>query len=230
MLFDRFEILKLGSRIAAAMVAACAVGMTSPAPAQIISNGGFEGSGSTYTLTNVNAPAGWTYATGNPSNGGCIIVNNSYSGCSYSTTSPTGTVPNGKNFLAIDINNGTGVVGGTISQTLAGLTANTWYSLYFYAAQTGGNFNWVISLGGTPLATVAIASTSWALQTVNFKTGAGVTGGLLSFAATNTSGAPPVAFLDGVKIPEPASLAALGLGALAMAGLRRRRARAALAD
>ena len=91
----------------------------------------------------------------------------------------------------------------------------------------------------TPTTIAALNSSSgtvnWTQETLNFNTGSS-TSEYITFATTLANSGPPVVFLDSValacttgcttggsSVPEPATLAVLGIGLAGMAGVRRRR-------
>jgi hypothetical protein len=198
------------------------------ADAQIVQNGNFGTTGTTGTLTNGQTVAStWTYVAGNGA--GCLIVSDNLSGCGISFVSNPGYSPTLTNFIAIDTN-GSGTAG-TVQETIGALTAGTRYTLSFYigeAAETGQSnalVTWTVTLGGTVLTTVSTSTAGWRTTpvAVTFTATAGQSNGLLQFAASTTSGLPPIALLDGVSIPEPASMGLFGIGGIALAALRRRR-------
>jgi hypothetical protein len=139
----------------------------------------------------------------------------------------------------------------TISQ-LVSLTAGSTYTLSFLEAgaedegNSGTEIQWTASVGGlaltgidgstSPATIISIPSngtTQWVQENYTFTA---LTTGTqtLQFLAGSTTSGPPIALLDDVTItknsvPEPASLAVLGLGIAGLMGIRRRRAAAAAA-
>jgi len=220
--YERF----CGAIMALALSFVC-LPLSGQALAQIVTNGGFGTTGSTGNLPG-SAPSGWTYVAGNGS--GCLIAGSNFTGCGFSTTNP-GNSPNGGNYVAISTNNTSAA--GTIQQTIGALIVGTRYTLSFFVGQEAagsGPIRWTVTLGGVTLATIVDSVAGWTTTpiAITFTATAPQSNGLLAFAASTTSGGPPVASLDGVSIPEPGSIALFGLGALGMVGLhRRKKARAA---
>jgi len=144
--------------------------------------------------------------------------------------------PTGGNILAVD---GDPNYSQTISQTINGLTKGDHYQLTFYqgAAQQNGlsgatTEQWQVTFGtsGTQISPIMNNASQgvvgWGLVTMNFTaTGASE---VLSFLSLGTpAGEPPVVLLADISlydIPEPGSLALMGVGALALLRARRRRA------
>ena len=152
------------------------------------------------------------------------------------------TSPVGGNFIAADGNNIDGK--GSLSQMLTGLTVGDNYAVTFYQAageQTGFSGalseQWKVNLGSAA-SYAAIMNygggnwVGWQKETLVFN--ATSTSELLSFLSIGLpgSGAPPFALLDGIAVqdvPEPAAFAVLGVGALGLMLLGRRRSQAGTA-
>jgi len=225
-------------------------GFCSPAAAVSVQNGSFStvqtGHSSSYVLTpgnNTSVPS-WNYQPNLGGAFGCMVINDTFNTACTNKIGPVtggenpGFSPNGGNFIAIatDASNNA-----SITQTLAGLVAGTKYNISFYQSaindESGpASIEWVVTLGTTQLnpspvvmSPNADSSSPWSLQTLSFTaTSAEVGNPMLKFLAQSTlAGGPPIALLDGVQVPEPASIALLGVGIAGLAGLRRRRARLA---
>lgn len=214
------------------VVAVCALlaglgSFSEEASAQIVQNGNFGTTGSSANLTNGQTGVGgsWTYAQGTAIYQ-CLIAKDTPGTCSINDWVNPGNSPNGGNFIAIETELPGTSSSGTISQAIGSLTAGTRYTLMFDVGEEDGPVTWTVTLAGTTLTTVTDTTAGWDTVpiAVTFTATTAESGGVLAFAASTSSGAPPIALLDGVSIPEPASVSLLGLGALGIAGLRKRRA------
>ena len=202
--------------------------------------------GSTSTLP------GWT--TGSTGIG-CLVFNTgpTYTMCGNAYASPTqashvtfavfpGYSPNGGNFFGSDAADDRGSGGSdyeiSMTQTISNLAIGQRYALNFWqaGAQQQGYVGattdyWQVTVNGTTVLTSAVMSVPqqsiapWQYQTLFFT--ATATSEALSFLAIGSpnTAQPPFALLDGISIPEPASIALVGFGIVSVAALRRRRAR-----
>ncbi len=148
------------------------------------------------------------------------------------------TSPDGGNFLALDA--AAGYRGAGISQTLTGLTVGNKYAVTFNWA-SGQQYGYTgattesmqVSFGANQVQSTSTVSnldkgfTPWRQQTFVFT--ADGTSDVLNFLAVGTpSGLPPIVLLDGVgfaAVPEPGSLALVGIGLLVTATVHRCRKR-----
>ncbi len=152
------------------------------------------------------------------------------------------TSPDGGNFLVLDA--ASGYHGTGISQVLTGLTAGQQYAVTFdwasgqQSGYTGTTYEALqVSLGDQSQSTATVTNVSkgftpWQQQTFIF-TADGATDTLNFLANGTPNGLPPMVLLDGVSfaaVPEPASLAMVGIGLAATAGVRRYRRRTIAAE
>ena len=148
------------------------------------------------------------------------------------------TSPDGGNYLALDA--ASGYRGAGISQTLTGLKVGQQYAVSFHWASgqqhgyDGDTFeSFQVSLGNQIQSTsvennVSHGFTNWRQETLTF-TADGASDALTFLAVGTPSGLPPFALLDGVSfvaVPEPGSLALVGVGLAVTAAVRRVRGRA----
>jgi hypothetical protein len=174
------------------------------------------------------------------------LGNSAYQSNAVTLDALPATVPGGPTagsyFLAVD-GVAWGAPRGSISQTLSGLTIGEHYEISFYqaAAQQAGftgatTEGWQVSLGNqtdysTVMSTPSQGTHAWNKQTLDFT--ATSASELLSFYALGTpDGDPPFVLLDDIAIlalPEPSTLAALGVGLIGLIALRRRRNASAIA-
>ena len=185
--------------------------------APLVADGSFESPATgSYTYDPAGTP--WTYsgASGVATNGSPFYV---------------GSAPDGTQAAFIQSGNSSF---GTISQTVTGLTQGASYAFSFYAAHRSGfSANPLdITFGGVDLGVFTPTTTDFTLFTTAAFTAAGSTG-LLSIAGGVTNQSDIDSAIDLVTIntvsnalppvPEPASMAILATGLVALA-LRRKRA------
>jgi len=172
-----------------------------------------------FVFSDITATASGYLSLWNATNGGSALAKNS---------------PTGGNFFGTDPVWGTQ---GPLTQTLSGLAAGTYQVGFDWAAgqqhgYTGNTWeSWTVKLGSASAqstATVTTPSTGftpWRHETMNFTVGAG--NATLSFlSGGGPTGVPPFVLLDGVtvtSVPEPSSMALVGLALCALAGTARRR-------
>jgi len=224
------------------------------AAGNLVTNGDFSSVGThteSYQVNASNLPNWAADVTGNPGGIGCLVYGGINNMCGTSYLGPgnvtatfavfPGVSPNGGNFFAGDAADdrptGGGVYQQAISQTINGLVVGAQYSLTFYQAGaqqagfTGATTDkWQVTFGSqvrnsTIMSVPSGGVVAWNQQSMSFT--ATATSQVLSFLAIGTpnNAQPPFALLDGVRlIPEPASIALLGVGIIGVAGMRRRRA------
>jgi hypothetical protein len=181
------------------------LGQASATTTATLSFAGDPGFETPVTTTYAYNPAGggWTYS-GTPGNGSGVTANAS------AFTSGNPSAPQGTQVAFIQ-----GVA--TISQTVAGLTPGTTYSVTFAWAQRGnqnaGGQTWQLKRDGTVIGTYAPdQTTSYTDATATFT--ATATSHILSFAGTNTRTGDNTVFLDNVRVataappPPPTSVTA----------------------
>lgn len=216
------------------------------AQANLINNGGFETCSGTPAQTDPSqpktsftscAPTGWTGggnltyvdAPGTADGTGYLPVYGP-----FPATSPTGG-----NFVQAD---GNPNYSGAFSQTVNGLVVGASYALTFWQAagqQTGFNGitteQWKVNFGSAPQQVSTLMTNQnhgvvpWNQQVMIFT--ANAASQVLTFMAWGDGGStvnlPPIVFLDGVslnKVPEPAGLALVAVGLVALGAGRRRKA------
>ena len=215
----------------------------------LLTNGDFESVGTntqSYQVTSSGSTAlpGWTLG---PSGIDCLVYNSTPTtmcGSGYSSPYQTSNVtfaispgvsPKGGNFLASD---SSAAYEQAISQTITTLIG-TEYIVTFYQAgaqqygYSGATTDqWKVTFGSAiqSSAIMSVASQGdvpWQAQKMIFTATTAST--TLTFLAQGTpaNSQPPFALLDGidVEVPEPGSIALMGIGMVGVAGLRRRRAR-----
>jgi hypothetical protein len=156
------------------------------------------------------------------------------------TTFSTAGDKDGGNFVALD---GDPTINSTVSQSISGLTAGTFYDVSFYWAATelvsrnGATTEQLKVTLGTSSAETVLENTpgqgfeGWFQQSFRFKATSSTEA--LTFLAVGTpAGLPPLLLLDGVSVttspaPEPATITMFGVGTalILVAGNWRRRHR-----
>ena len=223
--------------IAFAVIAALAAGQ---AAAQTVTNGSFNGASSSAPVSGA-AISGWT--VGPVTGAVCIVVNNSFGGtCNYNALavpSQAGDLDAG-NFFAAESDSGTNMI--STSSLISYIKGNQYIITFYQAgvedqALSQATENWVVTFAGqtinsaTMVLTTAAKAANWTSQSLVFIPTTSGSSTLQFLASGTPASGPPLALLDGVRIsvPEPGSLMLLALGAAGLAGMRRRRAPAAVA-
>lgn len=208
----------------AAITAAAMVGCVAQSQAaNLVTNGGFEGSGVTLnnaqcSLSGGNTVAGWTNFVGN--------------NCYIATGYGAGTWPAAHGGIASMFVNNNVQFGAAVGQSV-NLTAGTTYTLNFYLAGLNGYGQATVNvdIGGFHQSFTNTQSTvsDWVLQTMQFTATSTGASNLVFTSAGGAVELDDVALTDGAAVthpaPEPASLALvlLALGACGAAARARRR-------
>ncbi len=236
----------LAAATAAAVLAATAAAQAGP---NLVTNGGFSSSN-----TSVNSEFGprnpgpivdgWTGGNGydiwfsSAAASNTVNVAGEYSGSGKEKLyGPVSASPGGGSFIGLDGEQTAGVQG-SVSQTISGLTVGSSYLLTFdWAAgqlqsRTGATTDqFQVTLGSQVKSTNVVSNpsggfTGWFSAAMYFT--ATSTSEVLSFLSVGTpQGLPPMGLLDDVSlvnVPEPATLAVLGLSLVGIGYTRRRRA------
>jgi hypothetical protein len=221
-----------------AAVAALAFLGVQPSQANLVQNGSFEVTTATTTSQFLGLVANWS----NSNIGEAIVLPSWYTnGYLFPGVGVAGALPqyspDGGNWVFSDGD----FMNSQITQTLTGLVPGQSYEISFWQGliqDTEANVTipgpvtgyWTVSLGSNSANSAfmtgdgtTLTFTNWMWQTITLKANSSTE--VLGFFAVGT-GAPPLVLLDGVSVvavPEPASLALMVLGGLALGGVYRRR-------
>lgn len=153
--------------------------------------GGFESprlTAGTFQYRPVGGGGGWTFGS---SGGGGVAGDSGIVSNGSAFNNPT--APEGTQAALIQSY-------GTISQTFAGFTPGTLYTITYAAAQRGGQAgqSWNVVIDGSVIKTNTPGSTNYTAYNATFT--ASSTLHTLSFVGTNTAGGDNTVFLDNVRI------------------------------
>ncbi|OJW05551.1 MAG: hypothetical protein BGO49_02115 [Planctomycetales bacterium 71-10] len=233
---------------------ACILAVGASARAELIQNGGFETTTGVDKQIGYNTTVSdWASANGNRLNfvfgEGSVSATGTYGDFTVWASTNGGAVgntfdgvsPAGGNFIVAD---GDSRYSAALEQTIGGLVVGQKYDLSFWwaAGQQRGfdgattELSWIVSFGGETHSTEQLTNPEhdfqpWRQTTLQFTATSEVqTLSFLAWGLPNTgSGIPPLLFLDGVSmnaVPEPTSVALMGLGIAGLVALKRRNASA----